>query len=298
VSDGRQSTRFAGPLYVAAAMGLTGTTGTAQALAPDDVDPTAIGILRLLVGGPGLVALSARRLRASHRAAGSLPVGPMLVAMAAMAAYQPCFFGGTARSGVAVGTIVTMASAPLFAGILEPLLGRDRPDLRWCLTTAVAVVGVVLVVDPSRGADGGATGPLLSLGAGLAYAAFAHATKEVIAVHPPTAVMGVALTGAGLALAPALVVVDLDWLATGRGAGAVLHLGLVATTLAYVLYGRGLSRVPVAETTTLSLVEPLVAAILGLAVLGEAFSASMAVGAVLVVGSLLVVGSSRRATSW
>ena len=67
--------------------------------------------------------------------------------------------------------------------------------------------------------------------------------------------------------------------------------------MAYVLYGRGLAQVPVAETTTLSLVEPLVAAILGLAVLGEEFSGSMAVGALLVAGALLFVGSSRRATS-
>jgi len=288
--------RFAGPLYVAAAMGLTGTTGTAQALGPDDVDPTAIGILRMLVGGPVLVALSARGLRASRREVGPLPVRRMLVAAAAMALYQPCFFGGTARAGVAVGTIVTMASAPVFAGLLEPVVGRDRPDRRWWLATAAAVVGVVLVVDPSGGVVGGATGPLLSLGAGLGYATFAHATKEVVAVHPPTAVMGVALTGAGVLLAPALLVVDLDWLASGRGAGAVLHLGLAATALAYFLYGRGLARVPVAETTTLSLVEPVVAATLGLAVVGEAFTGSMAVGAALVAGALLVVGSSDRAT--
>ncbi len=289
--------RYAGPLYVAAAMGLTGTTGTAQALAPDDVDPTAIGILRILLGGPVLVALSARRLQASRRAAGPLPLAPMVMAAVAMAVYQPCFFGGTARSGVAVGTIVTMASAPVFAGMIEPLLGRARPDLRWCLATAVAVVGVVLVVDPSGGMAGGATGPLLSLGAGLAYATFAHATKEVVAVHPPTAVMGVALTGAGLLLAPALLVVDLDWVASGRGTGAVLHLGLLATAAAYVLYGRGLARVPVAETTTLSLVEPVVAATLGLVVVGEAFSASMGLGALLVASALLAVGSSSRATS-
>jgi DME family drug/metabolite transporter len=108
--------------------------------------------------------------------------------------------------------------------------------------------------------------------------------------------MGVALTGAGVLLAPALLVVDLDWLASGRGAGAVLHLGLAATALAYFLYGRGLARVPVAETTTLSLVEPVVAATLGLAVVGEAFTGSMAVGAALVAGALLVVGSSDRAT--
>ena len=139
--------RYAGPLYVAAAMGLTGTTGTAQALAPDDVDPTAIGILRMLVGGPVLVALSARRLQASRRAAGPLPLAPMVMAAVAMAVYQPCVFGGTARSGVAVGTIVTMASAPVFAGMIEPLLCRARPDLRWCLATAVAVANMAAMRD-------------------------------------------------------------------------------------------------------------------------------------------------------
>ncbi len=286
-----------GPLYIAGAMMLTGTTGTAQALGPDDVDPTAIGILRMLVGGPVLLALAARTRRASSRITRPLPVRPMVVAALAMAVYQPCFFGGTARSGVAVGTIVTMASAPVFAGLLEPLRGRDRPGLRWTTATATAIVGVVLVVDPSGGVDGGALGPLLSLGAGLGYAVFAHATKEVVAVHPPTAVMGVALTGAGLLLAPALTVVDLGWVASATGIGAVLHLGLLATALAYVLYGRGLTRVPVAETTTLSLVEPVVAATLGLLVLGEAFSGSMAIGAVLVVGALLVVGTARRETA-
>ena len=54
---------------------------------------------------------------------------------------------------------------------------------------------------------------------------------------------------------------------------------------------------PVAETTTLSLVEPVMAAGLGLLVLGEAFTWPMAVGALLVGGSLLVVGTSDRATA-
>lgn len=91
----------------------------------------------------------------------------MLVAAVAMAAYQPFFFGGTDRAGVAVGTIVTMASAPVFAGLLGPLLGRGLPDLRWTAATALAVGGVVLVAAPTGGADTGPVGPLFSLGAGL-----------------------------------------------------------------------------------------------------------------------------------
>ena len=53
---------LAGPLLIAAAMAMTGTTGTAQALGPDDMDPTAIGALRLVIGGPALLAISYRYL--------------------------------------------------------------------------------------------------------------------------------------------------------------------------------------------------------------------------------------------
>ena len=132
----RGSGHLTGPLLIAAAMALTGTTGTAQALGPDGMDPTAVGALRLLIGGPALLAISYRGLRGLR-----LPWRPMLVAAVAMAAYQPFFFGGTARAGVAVGTIVTMASAPVFAGLLGPLLGRGLPDLRWTAATATADIG-------------------------------------------------------------------------------------------------------------------------------------------------------------
>ena len=288
----RGSGHLTGPLLIAAAMVLTGTTGTAQALGPDGIDPTAVGALRLLIGGPALLAFSYRGLRGQR-----LPWRPMLVAAVAMAAYQPLFFGGTDRAGVAVGTIVTMASAPVFAGLLGPLLGRGLPDLRWTAATALAVGGVVLVAAPTGGADTGPVGPLFSLGAGLSYAVFAHATKDVVARHPPAAVMAVALTGAGVLLLPLLMRADVSWVATAGGTASILHLGLFATAGAYALYGRGLARVPVAETTTLSLVEPLVAALLGLLVLGERFTGPMAVGAVLVTVGLMAVGSSARSTA-
>jgi drug/metabolite transporter (DMT)-like permease len=59
----RGSRNLAGPLLIATAMALTGTTGTAQALGLDDMDPTAIGALRLVIGGPALLAISYRGLR-------------------------------------------------------------------------------------------------------------------------------------------------------------------------------------------------------------------------------------------
>ena len=66
-----------------------------------------------------------------------------------------------------------------------------------------------------------------------------------------------------LAVTRPAVVVDVPSLV------AVLWLGLATTTLAYALFVRGLAGVGAATAATLTLAEPVVAAALGLVVLGE-----------------------------
>ena len=61
------------------------------------------------------------------------------------------------------------------------------------------------------------------------------------------------------------------------------------TALAYVLFARGLREVRVSEAATLTLAEPLTAALLGVSVLGEPLSGGGALGAALVLGGLLVL---------
>jgi drug/metabolite transporter, DME family len=69
-----------------------------------------------------------------------------------------------------------------------------------------------------------------------------------------------------------------------------LYLGLVTTTLAYLLFVRGLAVLPAGPVTTLMLAEPVVATTLGIVVLGERLSALGAVGAGLVLVGLMVQG--------
>jgi drug/metabolite transporter, DME family len=95
-------------LAVLLAATLWGTTGTARALGPDDASPTAVGAARVVVGGACLLLvgwrlgwLSAPRRadarRGTPRDGGGAPA--FVIAVAAMAAYQPLFFGGVARTG-------------------------------------------------------------------------------------------------------------------------------------------------------------------------------------------------------
>ena len=69
----------------------------------------------------------------------------------------------------------------------------------------------------------------------------------------------------------------------------ILHLGLLATALAYTLFGQGLRLTPLATAVTISLAEPLTAGILGVTLLGEKLTPLAGLGLALIFSGLLVL---------
>lgn len=279
-----------GALLVLAAGVLWGTTGTAQALAPGPVDPRAVGAVRLAVGGLGLFLLS--RLTRQEIPAGTWPWPAALLAAAGVAAYQPLFFAAVQRTGVAAGTLVAIGSAPIVAGLLAFLVRGERPGARWAAATAMAVAGCALLASAGGRLDAQASGVLLAIGAGSAYATYTVAGKQLLDRHPPDRVSAVVFTLAAAFLAPLLPLSDLRWLLHPRGLAVALHLGLVATAAAYALFTRGLARVPVATAATLSLAEPLTAAVLGVALLGERLSPTGWAGVGLLAAGVVLLATA------
>ncbi len=262
--------RIGGEGLVLAAAVLWGTTGTAQAFAASGTPPVGVGAARLAIGGLALLALAVVRGRLHSRT--PWPVLTTLLAAVCIAAYQLCFFAAVASTGVAVGTLVAIGSAPVLAGALGWLVNREILGWRWGIATLLAVIGCALLVLPGGRLTLHVWGISLALGAGACYALYALLTKRLLAGHAPEAVMAVVFCLGAVLLAPAFLLVDMSWLASWRGAAVALHLGLVATALAYTLFARGLSRVATANAVTLSLAEPLTAGLLGVLLLGEALA--------------------------
>ena len=142
-------------LQVLAAATLFGTTGTAQALGPSGTTPLGVGAARLVVGGAALV-LVLPWVGGSRRAAGRLVLTRWgLLAGVMTAFYQVCFFAGVARAGVALGTLVTIGSGPVFTGLLSWVLLRERPGRAFVLATLLALAGLGL--SPSTAPSGRAS---------------------------------------------------------------------------------------------------------------------------------------------
>ena len=281
----------AGVWFVLGAALLWGTTGTAQAFAPSGFDTMVIGALRLLVGGIALLGLALYR-----RELGRLRDWnwlPLFMAAVFTASYQLCFFAAVARTGVAVGTIVGIGSAPVIGGFLGRVFRGETLSRRWMIATSLAIAGCSLLslsggdiaIDP--------VGILLAVGAGAAYAAYTLMIKGLLAKHAPNAVMALVVCLGAVLISPVLINCELDWLLQPRSIGVVMHLGLATMALSYWLFARGLQAVQVSTAVTLSLAEPMTAATLGIVVLGEQLNIQAFTGISLIFAGLVVLVARR-----
>jgi DME family drug/metabolite transporter len=276
-------------LFVVFAAVCFSTTGTVQELGPDDAGPVSVAVMRTVIGALALLAF------ARNAPAPSVAVSRRhwWIAGAGMAGYAAAFFASVRLTGVAIGTVVALGSAPLFAGALGALLWRRAPDRRWLVTTAFAIGGVAMIV--TQGGTGAAdlSGIALAAVAGLSYAIFAISSKTIVGAQSSGArAMARVFVVAALLLLPAVLFVDLGWVLTPAGVSMALWLGVVTVAVAYWAYATGLRHLQPADTTALTLVEPVVATVLAATILGERPSMVAWIGIVVVIVSL-ALGNAR-----
>lgn len=297
-----QRLRIPGPILILAAAVLWGTTGTSQALAPATASSLTIGAVRLVIGGSGLLILAllngdldagraknGGEVRTALRSLGRPVILAGLAAAVCIAAYQIFFFAALRFTGVAIGTLITIGSAPLITGLLAFIQGRQSLDGRWLLATLLAICGCSLLLLPGQAIQVQPVGVALALGAGAAYALYTLSTESLISRYPPGAVAALTFCLGAVLLTPVLAFGELGWLISPAGLLVALHLGLLATALAYALFTRGLRLTPAPTAVSLSLAEPLTASLLGVFLLGERLPAIAFLGMGLIFAGLLIL---------
>ena len=234
--DASMTPAVRGMFAVLAAAVLFGTSGTSKVLLAPDAWPPSIAAVRLLVGAAGLVAVvviagRGTQLRALWR-------HPTVWVMGfGVAGYQGLFFVGLERTGIAVGTLVALGSAPVFSGLLGWIAREGAPGWVWLVSTVVAVGGLSLLTGSS---EPDALGVLAALGAGASYAIYTvFGSRLARDGHHSSVVMAAPFAIGALLLVPALPAAA-SWVGSAAGIALALWLGLAVTTLAYILFGMGL----------------------------------------------------------
>jgi drug/metabolite transporter, DME family len=289
-----------GTLCVLAASVLWGTTGTAATFAPA-VGPLAIGAAAMGLGGL-LQALTAARPITRQRAALRAQRRTVLLGGAAVAVYPLAFYTSMRVAGVAVGTVVSIGSAPLVSALAERIIDHRRLTTRWMAGAALGLAGIVLLclAEATRPQPGhAATWPVilgvgLGLVAGATYAIYSRAAHRLIGRGVTSrAAMGAIFGLGGLLLVPVLLATGAPLAASASNAAIGAYMALIPMFTGYVLFGWGLAHVPASTATTLSLLEPAVATILAVTVVGEHLPAAGWAGLTFIAGCLAVLSAPR-----
>lgn len=259
---------------VVLASALWGTTGTAATFLSRDVSPLATGSATMAIGGALLFAIAARpasRAIADPRARRWLLVGAIGVVV-----YPLAFYSSMSLAGVAIGNVVSLGSGPLFAALLEWRVTRRPLTRRWMLAAAISISGVVMLAAGGHGGDSPVNpddvpaGVGLGLLAGAAYALYTFTSAEVIARgHSSRATMGAVFGLGAIPLTVVLVFTGAPLVQSLGNVSIIVYLALGPMFLAYVLFGIGLRRLRSSVVTVITLLEPLMATLLAVAVVGE-----------------------------
>ncbi|TCO28324.1 DME family drug/metabolite transporter [Kribbella steppae] len=267
-----------GLLYVALAGVAWGTGGPTGALLfqYSGLNSTAISFWRLL-GGAVWLAIACGVL-ARDPIIQQFAAAPMryLLSGLGLAVCQLGYFAAIPRVGVAVATVISLGAGPVFIA----LGARERITS----TLLVAVLGLALLISGGGGTGHGSLpGIALSLLSAAGYAlttllnrdqqdpitsAFLGFTAGAIILLP------LAMTG-GLTPAP------VSW-------PLLAYFGLVPTALAYALFYTGLRAIRASTAAVIALIEPLLAAAIGVLAFHEHLTTLSLIGAAVLLAAVVL----------
>jgi drug/metabolite transporter, DME family len=291
VDRARQAPRAAAGLVLIALAAISwGTSGSVMTVLAERAaaSPLLVGVARLWLAA--ILLLLAASVTARPFDIPAADRWRCLAMGACMAAYQAAYFTAVTLGGIAVVALVAICSAPLLIAALAPWLLGERLGPRVLGALLLGVLGTALLVAaPSGALDASARflgGVLLAFAAGLAYALYVLAAKATLRRSAPLPTTALTFTIGAVLLTPALFWTEGPVTQLTLGWPWLLYLGGVATAGAYAIYTIGLRRVPASIAGVTTLLEPLTATILGVALFGERLGAVGSVGALLLVAAL------------
>ncbi|MDX3458476.1 EamA family transporter [Streptomyces sp. ME02-8801-2C] len=283
-----------GLLFLTVAGAAWGTAGAAASLVyrASEMGPVALSFWRC--AGGFVLLLLARSLRRrtavepESRRRKALRAGATGISLAV---FQTAYFASVQATGLAVATVVTLGAGPVLIALGARLTMGERLGAGGILAVVGALTGLTVLVL----GGGGGSGELRPTGvAWAALSAFGYAVMTLLTRwwgrEGATDAFGTAVRAFGVTtlcllpfgLAEGLLPHTDDHL---RLFVLLVYVAAVPTALAYGLYFAGAAVVRSATVSVIMLLEPVSAAVLAVALLGERLTTATAVGTLLLLGA-------------
>ncbi len=254
-------------------------------VAVEDMSPAMLVLGRTVIAAAILLPLAAARRELRPLLTHWLP----LLAFAVIEIAVPWVLLGAAETELSSSlTGLLIAAVPLVAVLIAATTGRrERFGLQTGLGLALGVLGVAAIVGVSL--EGASVVPVAQVGlVAVCYAVGPAILQRWLADLPALGVIAASLAVTALIYAPVAAFSIPEEVPSPEALASVVGLAVVCTALAFVVFFALIAEVGPVRATVITYVNPAVAAVLGVAILGEAFTLGMGVGFVLVLlGSVL-----------
>ena len=217
-----------------------------------------------------------------------------LLVFAAIEIAIPWVLLGTAEQHISSSlTALLIAAVPLVGAVIARTTGdRERLGRSSLIGLMVGLVGVAAIVGLNL--EGAGVLPLSEVAlVAVCYAVGPVILQRYLADLPALGVISASLAVTAIAFVPFALVSLPSETPSWSAIWSVVALAVVCTAIAFVLFFALIAEVGPVRATVITYINPAVAALLGVAILDEHFTAGMAAGfALVLVGSVL---ATRRA---
>jgi drug/metabolite transporter (DMT)-like permease len=266
-------------------------------VAVDDVSPAMLVLARTSLAALLLLPVAAMRdeLRPVLRR------WRVVAVFAAVEIALPWVLLGWAETRISSSLTALLISATPLVGTAIAVApgGRERLTVDRVAGLALGVVGVASIV--GLGLEGASIAPVAAVGAvAVCYAVGPAMLPRWLAGLPSLGIIAVSLGLTAVAYVPITAVTGAGEKPSPAAVGSILGLAVVCTAIAFLVFFALIGEIGPARATVITYVNPAVAAVLGVAVLGEKLTVGMGIGFVLVLaGSVLATrpGRAREVSS-
>ncbi|MDX2204796.1 MAG: DMT family transporter [Hyphomicrobiaceae bacterium] len=257
----------------------------------EGVPPLTLVLARVLIGAMVLVPVVHML---GHRMPQSRDGWLLFVVQALINNVLPfslIFYGQTLTTSSLAA--VMNATTPLFGLLVARFVGGEPLTANRLAGVLLGVAGVAILVGPE--VAGSNLGTLAGMGcflaAALSYGVSAHWMKRLREV-PPIVSAASQLTCSAAMMLPIAAAVDRFWLLSApplSALAAIASLALFSTALAYIVFFRISASAGPQSVMLVTLLVPVSATALGVALLGEALTLHQVLGALVIALGLVVV---------
>lgn len=210
-----------------------------------------------------------------------------------LAFFNLCYFITIRETSIAIA-VTLLYTAPAFVAIFSRVFFRENLGTKKIFSLGLTLAGCAFVTGYLPGPGNSPSIPLpwllTGLGAGFGYALYSIFGKAALKKYHTLTIIAYTFVFASLALLP---------LNSFEGSGNVFStgnfwiylagMGIFPSTLAYLLYTKGLEEVEASRAAIIATIEPVVGTLVGFFIFREMLSGWQVVGILLVLAGVVLI---------